>query len=114
MATMDEYLDGLPPEDKDALERVRATVLEVVPGAEEGTSYGVPAYRHRGKPLLGFQATKRHLTLLPFSPAAIERVAARLDGFDRTKGSIRFSAGAPVPDDVVADLVRARAREVEG
>ena len=114
MATMDEYLDGLPPDERDALERVRATVRAVVPDAEEGTSYGVPAYRHRGRPLLGFQATKTHLSLLPFSPASIDAVAARLDGFDRTKGSIRFTPGAPVPDDVVADLVRARVREIEG
>ena len=111
---MDEYLDGLAPDAKHALERVRATVREVVPDAEEGTSYGVPAYRHRGRPLLGFQATQRHLSLLPFSPAAIEAVAPRLGGFERTKGSIRFSAGAPVPEDVVADLVRARVREIEG
>jgi uncharacterized protein YdhG (YjbR/CyaY superfamily) len=114
MATMDEYLAGLAPDEREALQKLRATVLAVVPGAEEGTSYGVPAYRHRGRPLLGFQATTQHLSVMPFSPAAIESVAARLDGFDRTKGSIRFSAGAPLPDDVVADLVRARLREIEG
>jgi uncharacterized protein YdhG (YjbR/CyaY superfamily) len=111
---MDEYLDGLAPDERAALERVRATVRAVVPDAEEGTSYGVPAFRHRGRPLLGFQATRTHLSLLPFSPPAIEAVAARLVGFERTKGSVRFTPGAPVPDDVVADLVRARVREIDG
>jgi uncharacterized protein YdhG (YjbR/CyaY superfamily) len=114
MTDMDAYLGGLAPDEKAALERIRATVREVVPDAEEGVSYGVPAYRHRGRPLLGFQATRTHLSLLPFSPAAIRSVAARLDGFTLTKGSIRFSADTPVPADVVADLVRARAREIEG
>jgi uncharacterized protein YdhG (YjbR/CyaY superfamily) len=50
--------------------------------------------------------------VLPFSPAAIEAVKDRLDGFDVSKGTIRFSPDAPVPDDVLADLVRARMQEI--
>jgi uncharacterized protein YdhG (YjbR/CyaY superfamily) len=50
--------------------------------------------------------------LFPFSPAAVEAVADRLEGFDLSKGTIRFSPDNPVPDDVLADLVRARQREI--
>ena len=52
------------------------------------------------------------LSLFPFSPAAIEAVKHRLAGFDVAKGTIRFSPEKPVPDDVLADLVRARLREI--
>lgn len=109
---MDEYLAHLPPARRAALERVRTVVAGLGPDAEEGTSYGVPAFICAGRPLLGFSAAKRHLSIFPFSPAAIEAVKDRLDGFDVAKGTIRFSPDDPVPDNVLADLVRARLREI--
>jgi uncharacterized protein YdhG (YjbR/CyaY superfamily) len=112
MSAMDDYLDALPPAQKEALARVRATVGGLVPDAEEGKSYGVPAFLYSGRPLLGFSAAKKHLSIFPFSPEAIEAVQDRLAGFDLAKGTIRFSAERPVPDDVLADLVRARMEEI--
>lgn len=112
VSAMDDYLDGLPPEQSAALARVRAVVGEVAPDAEEGVSYGMPAFLYGGRPLLGFRAAKSHLSVFPFSPAAIEAVADRLGGFDRSKGTIRFSPESPLPDDVLADLVRARKQEI--
>ena len=109
---MDDYLDGLPPAQQVALERVRAIVGGLAPEAEEGTSYGVPAFIYAGRPLLGFSAAKRHLSIFPFSPAAIDAVRDRLDGFGVAKGTIRFSPDRPVPDDVLADLVHARKLEI--
>jgi uncharacterized protein YdhG (YjbR/CyaY superfamily) len=112
MAAMDDYLDGLPAAQREALGRVRATVARVALDAVEGTSYGVPAFLLGGRPLLGFRASARHLSLYPFSPAAIDAVRDRLDGFDVAKGTVRFTPGAPVPDDVLEDLVAARRREL--
>jgi uncharacterized protein YdhG (YjbR/CyaY superfamily) len=109
---MDDYLDDLRPAQKVALERVRAVVSGLAPEAEEGTSYGVPAFIYAGRPLLGFSAAKQHLSIFPFNPAAIDAVRQRLDGFDLAKGTIRFSPDSPVPADVLADLVRARKHEI--
>jgi uncharacterized protein YdhG (YjbR/CyaY superfamily) len=112
ISAMDDYLNGLSPAQKDALERVRAVVEDVAPEAEEGVSYGMPAFLLAGRPLLGFRAAKKHLSVFPFSPAAIEAVKDRLEGFDLSKGTIRFSPDTPVPEDVLADLVRARIQEI--
>ena len=109
---MDDYLDGLAPEQKAALSRVRQIVAELVPDAEEGTSYGMPAFIYAGRPLLGFRAAKQHLSIFPFSPAAIEAVADQLAGFDLAKGTIRFTPDHPVPQAVLTDLVRHREREI--
>lgn len=109
---MDDYLDGLPREQREALARVRAVVDRVAPDAEEGVSYGMPAFLYAGRPLLGLRAAKNHLSVFPFSPAAIEAVEGRLEGFDRSKGTIRFSPDRPVPEDVLADLVQARKEEI--
>src|SRR6476620_1715904 len=112
MSVMDEYLDGLVPEQKAAPARVREIVAGLVPDAEEGRSYGVPAFIYAGRPLLGFRAAKKHLSIFPFSPAAVEAVRDRLDGFSLSKGTIRFSPDSPVPDDVLASLVRVRKQEI--
>ena len=114
MSAMAEYLDGLPPEQRAELERVRAAVARTAPEAEEGESYGMPAFIYAGRPLLGFRAAKRHLSVFPFSPAAVESVSERLAGFDLAKGTIRFTPDRPVPDDVLADLVEVRRREITG
>ncbi|HSH21809.1 MAG TPA: DUF1801 domain-containing protein [Candidatus Caenarcaniphilales bacterium] len=77
-----------------------------MPDAEEGTSYGMPAFLLGGRPLLGFRAAKRHLSVFPFSAEAIEAMAGRLEGFDVSKGTVRFTPEQPLPADVVRDLVR--------
>ena len=112
MTPVDDYLAGLDRPQRTALERVRATVAEAVPEAEEGRSYGMPAFILAGRPLLGFRAAKRHLSIFPFSPEAIDAVRDRLGGFDLAKGTIRFEPDHPVPDDVLVALGRARVREI--
>jgi uncharacterized protein YdhG (YjbR/CyaY superfamily) len=114
MSAMDDYLGGLPPAQKAALARVRAVVAGVAPEAEEGVSYGMPAFIYAGRPLLGFRAAKRHLSVFPFSPAAVQTVEDRLSGFHLSKGTIRFSPESPLPEDVLADVVRARKQEITG
>jgi uncharacterized protein YdhG (YjbR/CyaY superfamily) len=112
VATIDDYLEGLPSAQKAALRHVCEVVERAAPEAEQGKSYGVPAFRLAGRPLLGMQAAKKHLSIFPFSPAAIESVKGRLEGFDVAKGTIRFSPDRPVPDDVLTDLVRRRIQEI--
>ena len=85
---------------------------DVAPDAEEGKSYGMPAFLYAGRPLLGFRSAKNHLSVFPFSPEAIEAVKNRLSGFNLSKGTVRFSAEKPIPEDVLTDLVRARKQEI--
>jgi uncharacterized protein YdhG (YjbR/CyaY superfamily) len=110
---MDDYLGGLPQEQREALAGVRAVVERVVPDAEEGVSYGMPAYLHAGRPLLGLRAAKKHLSVFPFSPAAVEAVEERLEGFSLSKGTIRFTADRLVPEEVLEDLILARRDEID-
>ena len=112
MSAMDDYLDSLAPDQKAALGSVRELVTKLVPDAEEGKSYGIPAFIYAGRPLLGFRAAQKHLSIFPFSPAVVEAVSDRLDGFDLAKGTIRFTAGQPVPQTVLAELIQVRQREI--
>lgn len=114
MGEVDDYFDSLDDETRTAFERVRDLAMAAAPDAEQGVGYGMAALRYRGKPLLGFQAAKQHLAIYPFSPPAIDAVRERLVGFRLSKGTIRFTADTPLPDDVVRDLVRARLHEIDG
>ena len=114
MGTVDDYLAGLDETSRAAFERVRDIALQVVPDAEQGTSYGVAALMVRGKPLLGFHAAAKHLALYPFSGAAVDAVRDRLAGFSLARGTVRFTADTPLPEQAVRDLVQARRDQVPG
>ncbi|MGO4602919.1 iron chaperone [Terrabacter sp. 2YAF2] len=112
MGTMGDYLAGLAPDQREALQRVVDVATRVAPDAEEGTSYGMPALRVGGRPLIGVTASAQHLSVFPFSPAVVEAVAADLEGFSLGKGTIRFTVDRPIPDDVLERVVRLRRAEL--
>ena len=112
MSEMDDYLADVAEPDRAALERIRRVVKELVPQAEEGKSYGMPALKYNKRPLVGFVAAKKHLSLFPFSPAVIDALTDRLDGFELSKGTIRFTAEHQLPDDVLRDVVMLRLDEI--
>lgn len=114
MGTVDEYLESLEPEDRAAIERVYALAREVVPDAEQGKGYGMPALVHRGKSLISVMRAKKHIGLYPFSPAAITAAAPLLEGFDRDKGTVRFQPEEPLPDAAIRAMVEARRAQIDG
>lgn len=57
---IDAYLKELDEPKRSTLEQLRATILEVVPAAEQDLSYGLPAFRVRGTVVAGFAAFKNH------------------------------------------------------
>ena len=64
---VDEYLAALDEPKRGTLERLRKTILELVPEAEQCMSYGLPAFRLDGKVVAGFGAFKNHLSYFPHS-----------------------------------------------
>jgi uncharacterized protein YdhG (YjbR/CyaY superfamily) len=113
MSAFDDYLATLAGEQKAELERIRRFVLRTVPEAEESTSYGMPAFKYRQRPLLGFRASKNHLSVFPFSPEAIDAARESLAGFDLAKGTVRFTPERPIPDSALERLLRRRLLEIE-
>lgn len=97
----------------DLTEHYRARALAAVPDAEEGVSYGMPALRYRGRPLVAVIATKAGFSVYPFSPAVVEQVADDLAGLRSTKGGVQFTAEHPVPDEVFDRIVAARRTEID-
>ncbi len=113
MGVVTEYIDGTDEPARTTLAGFRDRAVELVPDAEEGTSYGMAALRYRGRPLISVVATKAGYSVFPFSPAVVEIVMAGLDGFDGTKGGIRFTEAQPLPRDAYDALVTERRDEID-
>ena len=46
------YIPGLPPDARKRVEQLRQAIRAAAPRATEAFSYGLPAFRYNGEPLL--------------------------------------------------------------
>jgi uncharacterized protein YdhG (YjbR/CyaY superfamily) len=113
-AEIDEYLGTLDEPKRAALAELRDTIVAIVPDAEQCISYGMPAFRLRGKTIAGFAAFKGHLSYLPHSGSVITQLATETEGYTKTKGSLHFPVDAPLPRQLVKKLLDARMAEAFG
>jgi uncharacterized protein YdhG (YjbR/CyaY superfamily) len=108
--SIDEYLAGVSPSQRAALEKLRKTIRAVAPEAEECISYQICAFRLNGM-LVGFGAAKNHCAFYPMSGATVEGFKSELKDFATSKGTIRFQPEKPLPAALVRKLVKARIAE---
>jgi uncharacterized protein YdhG (YjbR/CyaY superfamily) len=112
-ADVDGYLAALPAAKRGALKKVRAAVRAAAPRAAEGFSYGLPAFRLDGRPLVCYGASANHCSFFPMSPAVIRAHAEALKKYETSKGTIRFPPDKPLPATLVRKLVKARIVELQ-
>jgi len=110
-SAVDEYLSGVEEPKRSTLQAVREAILQIVPEAEEVISYGVPAYRVRGRTVAGFAAFKDHLSYLPFSGSVLPELADELGSYTMTKSALHFPVDEPLPKRLVERLIAARLAE---
>lgn len=111
-AEVDAYLDGVPEPQRSTLEVVRARLQAQLPQAEEVISYGVPAFAVHGTAIAGYSAAKKHCSYLPMSGSVLSGMADVLGGYQWSKGALRFPVDDPLPEELIAALVRARLAEL--
>ncbi len=109
--TIDEYLAGVSPAQRAALQKIRRSIRAAAPKAEECISYGLAAFKLDGRPLVAFGASAGHCAFFPMSGTTVADHAAELEGYDTSKGTIRFAADKPLPAALVRKLVKARIAE---
>ena len=105
---MDEYLSSIEEPKRTTLAHLRQTISEIIPDAEQGISYGYPAFKIRGKTVAGFAAFKNHLSYLPHSGSVFPELRAELAGYSHSTGALRFGIDKPLPRPLVERLVSIR------
>jgi len=110
--TVEDYLAGLAPDRRAALEGLRARIRAIVPEAEERISYRMPAFTLEGRILVWYAAFARHVSLFPATDAMKERLGDALAPYLAGRGTIRIDDRHPMPDALLRRIVRSRVREL--
>lgn len=103
--TIDDYIDGFPPQTQDVLQELRRRIGAIVQDGEESISYGVPTVKVDGRPVVYFAGFTKHVSLYPVTGTDedLERAVAPYRG---GRGTVRFPLSRPVPYDLVDRVVR--------
>ena len=110
--TVDDYLDSAPEPQQTTLRAVRAALLDLLPGASESLSYGMPAVKIGGKTIAGYGSFKNHCSYFPHSGSVLPTLADELTDYEWTTGTLRFPVDTPLPRALVAKLVDRRLQQL--
>jgi uncharacterized protein YdhG (YjbR/CyaY superfamily) len=86
--------------------------MEVIPGADQCMSYGMPALKVQGNTVAGFAAFKNHLSYLPHSGSVLAMLPDDIAPYETSRGALKFAIDKPLPKRLVKNLVITRMREL--
>ncbi len=106
---IDEYIAAFSPDVQALLERIRLTIHNAAPGAQETISYRIPAFTQSGI-LVYFAAFNKHIGLYPpvSGDAKIETAILPYAG---EKGNLQFPLNQPIPYTLIERIVKLRVKQ---
>ncbi len=107
--TIDEYIGAFPPDVQKVLQKMRQTIRQAAPQAEEKINYQMPAFVLHGN-LVFFAAYKSHIGFYP-TPSGIEQFKDDVSKYTWAKGSVQFPLDKPVPYALVTKITKFRVKE---
>ncbi len=106
---IDEYIASFSPEVQAILERIRLTIKQAAPNAQETISYKIPAFTLNGT-LVYFAAFKKHIGFYPpvRGDAKLEKSISKYAG---EKGNLQFPLDQPIPYGLIERIVKLRVKQ---
>ena len=100
--TIDEYIAMQDEAVQPRLQEVRGIIHSAIPEAEERISWSMPTF-WKGRNLIHFAASKKHLGLYP-GDEATRVFAEALKDFDVSKGTIRIPWNRELPEALIREI----------
>jgi uncharacterized protein YdhG (YjbR/CyaY superfamily) len=107
---VDEYIREFETETQERLKAIRKLILENAPQAVESISYGMPAYKVNGKPLVYFAGYKSHIGFYA-TPTGHKAFEKELSKYKQGKGSVQFPLNEQLPVKLIKEIVLFRLAE---
>lgn len=109
--SVDAYIATFPSEVQVILQKIRETIREAVPEAEETISYQMPAFKIKGKALVYFAAWKEHIGFYA-TPSGNSAFKKELSVYQGAKGSVQFPLSQPMPYALIKKIALFRKTEI--
>ncbi len=106
---IDDYIAEFPENVQKILKEVRLRINKAAPDAEETISYGMPAFKYYGM-LVYFAAYEKHIGFYA-TPSGHSKFEKELSKYKQGKGSVQFPLNAPIPLDLITEMVKFRVFE---
>lgn len=100
--TIDEYISAQDEKVQPKLQEIRAILKAALPQAEERISWSMPTY-WKGRNIIHFAASKKHLGLYPGDEATAE-FADKLTHYSVSKGTIRLPYDEELPAGLLTEI----------
>ncbi len=107
ITTFEAYRSGFPKEMAEKLNIMRKLIKLHAPEAVESISYGIPAYKIKGKPLLYFGAFAKHIGFYA-TPSGNQEFKEKLSSYKHGKGSVQFPLNEPLPEELIVEIIKFR------
>ena len=109
---LDEYFASLDDTKAATLRRVLNVIATNFPDSSVKLAWNTPQIQIEGKYVFGMSAAKNHLSLAPWSEAAMTTFADRLAPYETTKGLFKVPVDWDVDGTLITDLIQARMAEL--
>ena len=110
--SVEDYFSRLPKEQVKILQKLRKKIKTLVPEAVETISYGMPAYKYKGKPLIYYAVFKDHFSIFP-NPSPIGKLSKELEPYKVAKGTIQYPLGTEFSEDLLKKILMVRVEDIE-
>lgn len=108
-SSIDDYISGFPKETQERLTKVRETIRDAAPQAEEAMKYAIPTFVLNGN-LVHFAAFEHHIGFYP-TPDGIKAFKKDLAPYKQSKGAVQFPLDKPIPLATIRKIVNYRVKE---
>ena len=102
---VDSYIKRFPEGTIEKLKTIRSIAQDIVPGAEEVISYGVPTVKLKGKYVVYYAGYKTHIGLYP-APVDHPDFKEDLKPFKSGRATLKFPLDKKLPLQLIKRVIK--------